>query len=173
MPKTDYSLLFEDGVYEDMARDHYNSSRWMSMQPVPMEAVKIHRSDKKFVELCRRVLLIGDVLTMRKAGRDGIVINFSATIKAFDSYSSPIMETIGQANIVKWSCEGPTQFDEMMVRFHPGLASSSRKTWDTIYVTRNGQELGNLYLLRQCLQLWEDEMEKWGCNGLGEELGDK
>lgn len=80
MPKTDYSLLFEDGVYEDMARDHYNSSRWMSMQPVPMEAVKIHRSDKKFVELCRRVLLIGDVLTMRKAGRDGIVINFSATV---------------------------------------------------------------------------------------------
>ena len=45
--------------------------------------------------------------------------------------------------------------------------------WDIVTVTRNGQDLGNLYEIRQCLELWEQEMEKWGCNGLGEKLGDK
>ena len=53
------------------------------------------------------------------------------------------------------------------------LRSSYRNTWDFINVTRDNQELGSLFLLRQCLELWENEMQKWGCNGLGETLSDK
>ena len=39
------------------------------------------------------------------------------------------------------------------------LRSSPRYTWDVINVTRDNQELGSLYLLRQCLELWENEMK--------------
>ena len=67
---------------------------------------------------------------------------------------------------------GPNDFDREMARNHSSLRVSSRKTWDTVSVGRNGQDLGSLYLIRQCLQLWEMEIEKWGCNGLGEELSD-
>ena len=83
------------------------------------------------------------------------------------------MQTAGSTYGNAWPCAGPNEFDQALVRAHPNLERSSRNTWDIIQVTRNNQELGSLYLLRQCLQLWEDEMEKWGCNGLGEELGDR
>ena len=82
-------------------------------------------------------------------------------LKVFDPYSILTMETIGRANHDQWF---------FLIRTHPNLDIAFRTTCDTIYVTRNGQELGSLYLLRQCFQLWEDEMDKWGCNGLGEEL---
>ena len=83
------------------------------------------------------------------------------------------MRTTGDANGNTWTCVGPNQFDEAMVKAHNSLDSSSRKTWDAVYVTRNTQELGNLYLFRQCLELYENELEKWGCNGLGEEVEDR
>ena len=81
------------------------------------------------------------------------------------------MKTAGELNGNTWPCAGPNSFDEAMVRAQPNLERSSRNTWDIIHVTRNNQELGTLHLFRQCLQLWEDEMEKSGCSGLGEELG--
>ena len=81
MPRQEYPLLFDDSVYADMAQYQYDPSRWMSMQPVPAEAIKIRRSGKKIEELCKKgVMLIGDTLTMRKAGGDGITIAFSATV---------------------------------------------------------------------------------------------
>ena len=83
------------------------------------------------------------------------------------------MRTTGDANGNTWTCAGPNQFDEAMVKAHNSLGSSSRRTWDAVYVTRNSQELGNLYLFRQCLELYENELEKWGCNGLGEEVEDR
>lgn len=83
------------------------------------------------------------------------------------------MRTTHPANAKLWSCNGPKEFDTAMVRAHPELETSTRNTWDTINVTRNAYGLGSLSLLRQCFQLWEDEMEKWGCNGLGEELSGK
>lgn len=56
---------------------------------------------------------------------------------------------------------------------HPNVKITPRNTWDSIVVVRNGQQLGTLQEVRQCFQLWEDEMEKWGCNGLGEQLPDR
>ena len=82
------------------------------------------------------------------------------------------METTGDLTETRWPMVGPNDFDREMVRNNSSLRVSSRKTWDTVSVRRNGQDLGSLYLIRQCLQLWEMEIEKWGCNGLGEELGD-
>ena len=93
-------------------------------------------------------------------------------IKAFDPHSIPIMETTSDLTKTRWPMVGLNEFDLEMVRNHSSLRVSSRKTWDTISVRRNGQDLGSLYLVRQCLQLWEMEIEKWGCNGLGEDLGD-
>ena len=83
------------------------------------------------------------------------------------------MRTTGDVNGNTWTCAGLNQFDEVMVKAHNSLESSSCKTWDTVYVTRNSQELGNLYNSRQCLELYENEMEKWGCNGLVEEFSDQ
>ena len=82
------------------------------------------------------------------------------------------METTGDLTKPRWPMAGPNDFDREMVRNNSSLRVSSRKTWDTVSVRRNGHDLGSLYLIRQCLQLWEMEIEKWGCNGLGEELGD-
>lgn len=48
MPRTDYTLLFDDGMCKDMAQYNYDSHWWMGMQHVPVEAVKICRSKKKF-----------------------------------------------------------------------------------------------------------------------------
>ena len=45
--------------------------------------------------------------------------------------------------------------------------------WDAISVIGGNEELGSLFLLRHCLELWESQMEKWGCDGLGERLGDR
>ena len=78
-----------------------------------------------------------------------------------------------ESNSSPWSCKGPNEFLLTMRKLHPTMKVSERLVWDNISVTRGDQELGSLYMLRQCLQLWEDEMEKWGCNGLGEELGQK
>lgn len=81
MPKEEYSLLLGDDVYADLIQYQYDSSRWMNMQPVPAEAIKIRRSSKKIEELCRKgVMLKDDTLTMKKAGMDGIVIAFTATV---------------------------------------------------------------------------------------------
>ena len=79
----------------------------------------------------------------------------------------------GQADSSSWSCKGPNEFIQAMNRRNPSMKITDRHNWDKISVARGGQQLGSLYLLRQCLQLWEDEMEKWGCNGLGEKLGQK
>ena len=94
-------------------------------------------------------------------------------IQSFSSSSLPIMRTVGQTSNNRWTCENPTEFEEAMIRVHSSLSKSPKNTWDAISVKRNNEELGNLYLFRQCLQLWESEMEKWGCNGLGEKLGDR
>ena len=76
-----YSLLFDEAVYADMVQDHYNSPRWMGMQPVLAAATRIPRSKKKLDELCRKgAILIRDSLTMTKTGRDGTEITFSATV---------------------------------------------------------------------------------------------
>ena len=60
------------------------------------------------------------------------------------------MRTTGDANGNTWTCAGPNQFDEAIVKAHNSLESSSCKA---------------------CLELYENEMEKWGCNALGEEFG--
>ena len=73
--------LLDEVVYADMVQVQYDSSRWMGMQPVLAAATQIPRSKKKLDELCRkRAILIHDTLTMRKIGRDGIAIIFSATV---------------------------------------------------------------------------------------------
>ena len=59
-----------------------------------------------------------------------------------------------------------------MVQTYPNLKMSDRNTWNIITVTRNNHELGSLHAIRQCFEFWELEMEKWGCNGLGETLED-
>lgn len=92
---------------------------------------------------------------------------------SFDQNWFPVMQTIGDTSGSRWTCAGPNEFDQAMVHAHSNLTRSFRMTWDVINVTRNDQNLGSLYLVRQCLQLWESEIEKWGCKGLGEELGDK
>lgn len=189
-----YPLLLEEAVYADMVQFQYDAARWMDMRSVRAEAIQIGRSKKKLEELCRKgAILIDDTLTMKRTDENGVTIAFSATvgkessyyrqelilaillsqIKAFDQYSVPMMKTIGQTGENTWSCVGPNEFGEAMVRHHRNLKASSRKTWDTISVTRNNRDLGSLYLVRQCLELWENELEKWGCNGLGEDVGDK
>lgn len=60
-----------------------------------------------------------------------------------------------------------------MIRTKGDLEISCRYTSEAINVTRDNQELSSLFLLRQCLELWKNEMKKWGCNGLGEKLDDK
>ena len=72
-----------------------------------------------------------------------------------------------------WSCKGPYDFIQVMNQRNPSVKVTDRLIWDKILVTRGNKDLGTLFLLRQCLQLWEDEMEKWGCNGLEEGLGQK
>lgn len=94
-------------------------------------------------------------------------------IQEFDRHSFPVMKTTNEPNGNTWPCAGPNEFDQAMVQVHSNLNGSSRKTWDKIFVTRKNQELGSLYLIRQCFQLWEDEIKKWGCNGLGEDLDEK
>lgn len=83
------------------------------------------------------------------------------------------MRTIDGGDGNPWICRSPSEFDKAMRRTHSNLKTSSHHMWDSINVTRDNQELGSLGLLRQCLELWECEMEKWGCNGLGEKLDDK
>ena len=53
----------------------------MALQPVPVEAPKISRSKKKFVELCKKgVIKTGDILTMEKSDTSGDVITYSAMV---------------------------------------------------------------------------------------------
>ena len=78
---TEYRLLFDDDVYADMVQDSFNLSRWMNMDRVLARATIIPRSKKKLDELCRKgAVLIGDTLTMRMTGGDGVTIDFSATV---------------------------------------------------------------------------------------------
>ena len=102
-----------------------------------------------------------------------IVATVLSQIEALDAHSSPMMGTTGHSTGNTWPCIGPSDFDQIMVQAHSGVDRSFRNTWDIISVTRKNQELANLHLCRQCLPLWEDEMEKWGCNGLGERVGDR
>ena len=81
------------------------------------------------------------------------------------------MRTTGQTSNKLWTSVAPIQFVDAMAQVSPNLKITSHNTWDSIIVTRNDQELGNLHELRQCSELWEQEIEKWGCNGLGEGLG--
>lgn len=81
--------------------------------------------------------------------------------------------TIGQVGHAQWSCDSPQKFLQFMNGVHPNVKITPQNTWDSIVVVRNGQQLGTLQEVRQCFQLWENEMEKWGCNGLGEQLPDR
>lgn len=143
------------------------------MEHVRAKAMQTKRSRKKFDELCRKhALLKGDLLSSRRLGRDGITIFFSASIEDFDR-NIPTMRTTDPARTTSWSCNGPTEFFDEMIRVFPNMEKSYRDLWDTIKVTRNGHDLGSLGEFRQCLELWEQEMAMWGCNGLGEKLDDK
>ena len=82
------------------------------------------------------------------------------------------MRTLGQTNNDVWRCAGPTNITEVLVQAHPNLKMFHRNIWELVSVTRNNEELGSLQEMRQCFELWEREMEKWGCNGLGEQLSD-
>ena len=82
------------------------------------------------------------------------------------------MRTLGQTNDNLWRCTGPTDFATAMVQAHPTLTKFHRNIWELISVTRNNEELGSLQEVRQCFELWEREIEKWGCNGLCEQLSD-
>lgn len=83
------------------------------------------------------------------------------------------MRTVAEGDGKLWSCQNPADFESKMVQTKGDLDTSSRNIWDAISVRRANEELGSLFLLRQCLELWENEMEKWGCDGLGERLGDR
>ena len=83
------------------------------------------------------------------------------------------MRTIGEGDERLWSCQNPADIESKMFKTKGNVETSSGNIWDVISVTRGNEELGSLFLLRQCLELWENEMEKWGCNGLGERLGDR
>ena len=82
------------------------------------------------------------------------------------------MRTLGQTNSNLWRCAGPSDIARVLVQAHPNLTMFSRNIWELVSVTRNNEELGSLQEIRQCFELWEREMEKWGCNGLGEQLSD-
>ncbi len=94
-------------------------------------------------------------------------------VEGFHQNGFPLMRTTGQAGNDPWPCASPNAFSETLVRTYSHIKIPKHPSWDTVTVTRNDQNLGTLHDLRQCLELWELEMEKWGCNGLGEELGDK
>ena len=73
--------LLDEVVYADMVQDHYDSSRWMGMQPVLVAATQIPRSKKKLDESCKKgAILIHDTLKMTKTGRNGTAITFSAMV---------------------------------------------------------------------------------------------
>lgn len=80
------------------------------------------------------------------------------------------MRTLGQSNNNLWRCTGPTDIVKELVQAHPNLTISSINVWELVSVTRDDKDLGSLQEIRQCFELWESEMEKWGCNGLGEQL---
>ena len=76
-----HHLMFDDDVYYDMSQDSYDAVKWMRMDGVLTRASAMGRSKKKFEELFKnRVLFIGDTLTMKKTGEDGITAEFSATV---------------------------------------------------------------------------------------------
>ncbi len=93
-------------------------------------------------------------------------------IERFDSDAFPLMRTTSQAGNDLWSCKSPNVFSNAMVQAYPHLQIFTHQPWAVITVTRNNQDLGTLHMIRQCLELWELEMEKWGCNGSGERLGE-
>ena len=82
------------------------------------------------------------------------------------------MRTLGQKNSNLWRDTGPTDIARVLVQAHPNLTMLFRNKRELVSVTRNNEELGSLQEIRQCFELWEREMEKWGCNGLGEQLSD-
>lgn len=82
----EYPLLFDDSVYADMSQYSYDSSRWMSLQLVLVEAARIRRSAKKLDELCKKgAVLIGDRLTMRKTDNNGVAFAFTAVVCKWSS----------------------------------------------------------------------------------------
>ena len=76
-----YPLVVDDAVYASLTQNPYDAARWMCARRVRDEAIRIGRSKKKLQELCRKgAIQIEDTLTMRKKGREGIVVAFSATV---------------------------------------------------------------------------------------------
>ena len=73
--------MVDDAVYASLTQNAYDAARWMRERRVREEATRIDRSKKKLQELCKKgAVQIEDSLTMRKKGRDGIVVAFSATV---------------------------------------------------------------------------------------------
>ena len=76
-----YPLVVDDAVYASLTQNAYDAARWMRERRVRVEAIRIDRSKKKLQELCKKgAIQIEDTLTMRKKGRDGRVVAFSATV---------------------------------------------------------------------------------------------
>ena len=79
----EYPLLFDESEYAGMTRKDYSfyMRRWMDMEPVPAKATEMMRSSKKLDELYRKkVFKEGDTWTMKKTGKNGAVIVFSAKV---------------------------------------------------------------------------------------------
>ena len=77
----EYRLLFDDKVYADLVGDEFDAARWMNIPQVLTSSNELPRSRKKLEELCRkRVVLVGDILTMRMTMDTGTTVSFSATV---------------------------------------------------------------------------------------------
>lgn len=63
------------------------------------------------------------------------------------------MRTFGGGDEKAWICQNPKIFDTEMVQSKGNLDRSYRSNRDIVDVTRGNQELGSLFLLRQCLKL--------------------
>ena len=84
----EYPLLFDESEYADLAREDYSFHmlQWMAMESVPAKAIQMMRSKKKLDELYRKkVFKEGDTWTMKKTGKNGNIIVFSATVRSKSS----------------------------------------------------------------------------------------
>ena len=76
-----YPLLFDDDIYADLVQYQYDAARWMQMDRLLGGSTQIPRSKKKVLELCGKgMMLIGDMMSMRKTGTDGVAVSLSATV---------------------------------------------------------------------------------------------
>ena len=112
------------------------------------------------------VIVPGDVLRVitqdrrgRQTQRDGQVMSSSMDIQ----YST----RTGHGSRNLYRCAGPTPFLQAIIREFPGSRTVGTG-WNAVrLIDTNGQDLGSLWLVRQWLQLWVEEYDKWAARTPG------